>query len=93
MKYIPLGTGTVMGVRVFVSKEGHAFPDEPFAPEKWARDLIASFEDEACVALLEAISDQALKAINRHADWCGQGNESFWENPPEWATKYKAAGL
>ena len=99
MKFTQIHHCTVLGVEVFFAKEGYAFPRdafprEPFSPEKWARQLIEILEDQACIAFLEALSIEAQKAINRHAEWCGQhGDGSFWEKPPEWATKYREVGV
>ncbi len=65
-------------------------------PESAARNFVESIEDEVCVAFLEALSLQAQKAINRHADFCFKNYR--WEDKPdkdipEWATKYKDAGI
>lgn len=94
MKFTQIHHRTVLGVEVFVAKEGWSYPYERFAPEKWARQLIETFEGESCIAFLEALSIEALKAINRYAELCGRDdNSSFWELPPEWATKYREVGV
>ena len=94
MKFTQIHRRVVLGMEVFVAKEGFSFPLEPFAPEKWARQLIETFEGESCIAFLEALSIEAQKAINRHAELCGRDdNSSFWEKPPEWATKYREVGV
>ena len=84
-----------MAIRIFAEKSGGlGFTTTPFTPEAWAHELISSFEEEACIAFLEALHKESAKAINRHAQECGElGDESFWDDPPEWAVKYKKWGV
>jgi len=96
MKFIPIHFNSViLGFELFKKKseEESNFIGIKWDAESAARQLIQAIEEDCCVAFLEAISLQAQKAINRHADFCF--NNAEWEDKelPEWATKYKEAGL
>ena len=94
MRFVSIHSNhAVLGIQLYVPKEGGGFPftQEIFNPEKGARDLIESIEEECCIVFLEALIVQAKKAINRHAQWCE--DNGGWETPPEWAVKYQDAGI
>ena len=100
MKFIPIHyQNNVIGIELFQKKSNDEW-DLDLTHIKWdaetaARELIQSFEEEVCIAFLEALIVQTKKSINRHAKWCMDSfiGEDREDDPPEWWSKYQDAGL
>jgi len=97
MKFIAIHhDDTVIGIELYrrQSESQLGFRSVKWSAEEGAREFIRAFENDCCVAFLEAVSLEAQRSINRHAKAVFDNED--WEEGrelPEWATKYQEAGL
>lgn len=93
--YIPLNNRCVMALDLYIKKTDEGDGLLPTVNLNWqdgAKQLIEYMEQELCICFLENIIVQAKKAINRHAKEL-MDNEAFEGQLPNWATKYREAGI